>query len=85
MRDSCKVYDEVMIKHSFFFLSTYFAHKKDEPKVRKKRWHEDNVHFAESDNNIWMTFKSFAYHMSSPQNTTNILFQRLYVLAKAAI
>ena len=36
MRDSCKVYDEVMIKHSFFFLSTYFAHKKDEPKVRKK-------------------------------------------------
>ena len=54
MRDSCKVYDEVMIKHSFFFLSTYFAHKKDEPKVRteKKLWHEDNVYFAESDNNI---------------------------------
>ena len=37
MRDSCKVYDEVMIKHSFFFLSTYFAHKKDEPKVRKEK------------------------------------------------
>ena len=54
MRDSCKVYDEVMIKHSFFFLSTYFAHKKDELKVRngKKLWHEDNVYFAESDNII---------------------------------
>ena len=51
MRDSCKVYDEVMIKHSFFFLSTYFAHKKDEPKV-KKLWHEDNAYFAESDNSI---------------------------------
>ena len=53
MRDSCKVYDEVMIKHSFFsFRHILHTRKMSQKLENKKLWHEDNVHFAESDNNI---------------------------------